>query len=211
MRNAFGVIRSGLVDLWDRAFFAIGCSLTWLVLVLLIIPAPPAIVAVFYVSERIVARDHFLEYRDYLRAVRRYFGLGWRWATINIPVIVILVVDVLVVPQMLSATLALSAQYLLILLLAVWLMVNWFALAFLFQQEEPSVRQALRNGGVLFLRYPGFSLILTFITAILLALSLVFPIVNVFFGPMAAGLIGTYAVVDRLALFRGEQDPTARD
>lgn len=211
MRNAFGVIRSGLVDLWDRAFFAIGCSLTWLVLVLLIIPAPPAIVAVFYVSERIIARDHFLEYRDYLRAVRRYFGLGWRWAAINIPVIVILVVDVLVVPQMLSATLALSAQYLLILLLAVWLMVNWFALAFLFQQEEPSVRQALRNGGVLFLRYPGFSLILTFITAILLALSLVFPIVNVFFGPMGAGLIGTYAVVDRLALFRGEQDPTARD
>ena len=77
-------------------------------------------------------------------------------------------------------------------------MVNWYALAFLFQQEKPGVLQALRNGGVLLLQHPWFSLVLAIVTAALLALSLVLVIVNMLFGPMLVGLIGTHAVVDRL-------------
>ena len=194
MRDAFRVVRAAIVDLWDNAFLVIFCSLAWLFLALLIIPGPPATLAIFSISERLVANEHLLEFRDYLRAVWRNFGVGWRWAAINIPVLLIVAVDIRVVPQMVSASLAVSLQMALYFALALWLIVNWYALAFLFQQEKPSVRQALRNGGVLLLRHPWFSFMLAIFTAILLALSFVFVIVNMLFGPMLVGLIATHAV-----------------
>ncbi len=202
MRDAFRVVRSAIVDLWENAFLVIFCSLAWLFLALLIIPGPPATLAIFSISERLVAREHLLEFRDYLRAVWRNFGVGWRWAGVNIPVLLIVAVDIRVVPQMVSTNLAVPLQMALYFALALWLIVNWYALAFLFQQEKSSVRQALRNGGVLLLRHPWFSFMLAIFTAILLALSFVFVIVNMLFGPMLVGLIATHAVNDRLEVFR---------
>lgn len=202
MRDALQVVRAAIVDLWDHAFLVIFCSLVWLFLVLLIIPGPPATIAIFSISRSIVANEYLLEFRDYLRAVWRNFGLGWRWAAINIPVLLILAVDIRVVPQMFSATIAASIQLAFYVVLGIWIVVNWYALAFLFQQEKTSVLQALRNGGVVLLRYPGFSLVLIVATAALLALTFVFVIVNMLFGPMLMGLISTHAVISRLEIFR---------
>ena len=202
MKDALHIVRSALENLWDDAFMVIFCSLVWLFLTMLIIPGPPATVALFDISERIAKRDRLLEFRDYLRAVWRNFGVGWRWAAINIPVLLIVAVDIRVVPQMVSTSLAVPIQMAFYIALALWLIVNWYALAFLFQQEKSSVRQALRNGGVLLLRHPWFSFMLAIFTAILLALSFVFVIVNMLFGPMLVGLIATHAVNDRLEIFR---------
>lgn len=202
MRDALRVVRAAIVDLWDHAFLVIFCSLAWLFLVLLIIPGPPATIAIFSISRSIVANEYLLEFRDYLRAVWRNFGVGWRWAAINIPVLLILAVDIRVVPQMFSATIAASIQLAFYVALGIWIVVNWYALAFLFQQEKASVLQALRNGGVVLLRYPGFSFVLIVATAALLALTLVFVIVNMLFGPMLMGLISTHAVSSRLEIFR---------
>ncbi len=194
---------SAIVDLWDNAFLVIFCSLAWLFLALLIIPGPPATSRhLLHQREACRRTRHLLEFRDYLRAVWRNFGVGWRWAAINIPVLLIVAVDIRVVPQMVSTNLAVPIQMALYFALALWLIVNWYALAFLFQQEKSSVRQALRNGGVLLLRHPWFSFMLAIITAILLALSFVFVIVNMLFGPMLVGLIATHAVNDRLEIFR---------
>ena len=191
-----------MVDLWENAFLVIFCCLAWLFLVLLIIPGPPATLAIFSISSSIVAGEYLLEFRDYLRAVWRNFGVGWRWAAINIPVLLIVAVDIRVVPQMVSTSLAVPIQMAFYIALALWLIVNWYALAFLFQQEKTSVRQALRNGGVLLLRHPWFSFMLAIFTAILLALSFVFVIVNTLFCPVPVDLTATHAVNDRLEIFR---------
>ena len=212
MRESFQIVRMAVVDLWDHVFLVIFCSLVWLFLVLLVIPGPPATLALFDMADRIARREHLLELRDYLRAVGRRFGVGWRWGALNILVLAILVIDILVVPRMVSATAAASLQILLAVALATWIVVNWFALAFLFQQREPSVRQALRNGGVLLLQSPLFTLVIVLITAILLWLSTILIIVNLLFGPMLVALIGTHAVLDRLAPLRAaKQEGAAPD
>ncbi|MEZ4771093.1 MAG: hypothetical protein R2844_22075 [Caldilineales bacterium] len=201
MRDALSVVRSAVVALWDNAFLVIFCSLAWLFLALLIVPGPPATVALFAISAGIVGQERLLGFSDYLRAVWRYFGVGWRWAAINIPVLLIVAVDIRAVPRMVSPEAAVTIQLALYLALAVWIVINWFALAFLFQQEKPAVVQALRNGGVLLLQHPWFSLALVVMTTVLLALSLVMVIVNMLFGPMLAALIGTQAVADRLIVY----------
>lgn len=209
MKNAFQVVRSAIVDLWDHVFLVIFCSLVWLFLVLLIIPGPPATLALFDIGQRIAQREHLLEFRDYLRAVRNRFGAGWRWGALNGLVVAILLIDIRVVPRMVSPSVALSIQLFLALVLVFWIVVNWYALAFLYQQKEPSVRQALRNGGVLLLQHPFFTLLLVVITAVLLWLSTVLIIVNLLFGPMLVALISTHAVLDRLAIFRAAKQTAA--
>lgn len=207
MRDAFLVVRSAIIDLWDNAFLVIFCSLVWLFLVLLIIPGPPATLALFDIAERIARREHLLDFGDYLRAIRTRFGLGWRWGIVNIPVLAIILIDIRFVPHMFSPSLAASMQWFFFLALAIWIVVNWYALAFLFQQRDLSVRQALRNGSVLLLQYPLFTLTLVAITAVLLWLSTVLIIVNLLFGPMLVALISTFAVRDRLAHFREAKEP----
>lgn len=209
MKNAFRVVRSAIVDLWDSVFLVAFCSLVWLLLVLLIIPGPPATLALFDMAERFARREHLLEFRDYLRAVVRRFGLGWRWAAINIPVVALLLIDIRVVPNMVSPTAAIALQWFFIFALALWLVTNWYALAFLFQQQEPSLRLALRNGAVLLFQNPLFTLILVVITAVLIGLSLVLIIVNLLFGPMLVALISTHAVLNRLEPIRAASEANA--
>ncbi len=209
MKDTLQVVRRAFIDLWDHLFLVVFCSLVWLFLFLLIIPGPPATLALFDMAERIARREHLLEFRDYLRSVRARFGVGWRWAAINIPVLAILVIDISAIPRMFSPSVAVPVQWFFIVALALWLVVNWYALAFLFQQKEMSVRQALRNGAVLLLQHPLFAFVLAIITAILLWLSLILIIVNLLFGPMVVALISTHAVLDRVALFRAAQQPAA--
>lgn len=205
MKDAFQVIRQAIVDLWDHVFLVVFCNLVWLFLVLLLVPGPPATLALFDMADRIARREHLLEFRDYLRAIGQRFGLGWRWAGINIPVVAIFLIDIRAIPRMVSPEAAVPIQLLFLVALAVWIVINWYALAFLFQQKETSLRQALRNGGVLLLQHPLLTLILVVITAILLGLSLILIIVNLLFAPMLVALISTHAVLNRLALFRAAQ------
>jgi uncharacterized membrane protein YesL len=209
MKNALRVVRSAIVDLWDAVFLVVFCSLVWLFLALLIIPGPPATLALFDMADRIARREHLLEFRDYLRAVGQRFGLSWRWAAVNIPVLALLLIDIRVVPRMVSPSAAIVLQWFFLLALALWIVTNWYALAFLFQQKEPSLRQALRNGAVLLFQNPLFTLVLAVITAVLIGLSLVLIIVNLLFGPMLVALISTHAVLNRLEPIRAASQSNA--
>lgn len=202
MKDAFRIIRSALGDIWNHLPLVIAGSLTWLVLAVLIIPGPPATLALFDMADRIARREHLLEFRDYLRAVWQRFGVGWRWGAVNLLVVAVVLIDIRVVPQMVSPTVAVYLQLFFTMALALWIVVNWYALAFLFQQKEASLRQALRNGVVLLLQNPLFTLVLVVITAVLIGLSLVLVIVNLLFGPMLVALISTHAVLNRLEPLR---------
>lgn len=202
MKDSLHIIRVALEDLWDNAFMVIFCSLVWLFLVMLIVPGPPATLVLFEIADRLVKKDHLLEFRDYLRSVWRRFGAGWRWGLVNLVVAVIVLVDIRTIPRMFPPSIAVPVQLAFYLALAVWIVVNLYALAFLFQQKEMQVRLALRNGSIMLLRHPLFSLVLALSTTVLLWLSLVVVIVNLLFGPMFIALVGTRAVEDRLAFFR---------
>ncbi len=210
MKDAFRVVRVAIVDLWDNVFLMIFYNLAWLFLALLIIPGPPATLALFDMADRFARHEHLLEFRDYLRAVVRRFGLGWRWAAVNIPVLALLLIDIAVAPRMASPEIALVLQWFFIVALALWVVVNWYALAFLFQQKEPSLRLALRNGAVLLFQNPLFTLVLVAITSVLIGLSLVLIIVNLLFAPMLVALISTHAVLNRLEPLRAASRPNAR-
>lgn len=203
MLPALSVIRAAVVDLWDQLFLVVFCSVLWLLLVLLVIPGPPATVALFYVAGRVVDReDHLLEFRDYPRAVARYFWLGWRWGLANLAVLAVIFVDLRYAPELVPASLVFPVQLFFNIALAFWLVIQLYALALLFQQDELSLRLAWRNALVMLLQNPLFSLVLAAATALLWWLSLILVVVNLLAGPMFVALAGSHAVQDRLAEYR---------
>lgn len=155
-------------DTWQEFWTILIVQLLFLFANLLILPGPPATLALFYYSNRI-AHGEIATERDFLHAIRQYWGPAWRWGFINLFVIALLTGDYFLVGRLTeNAEMAAFIQGLYVTLLAGWLVLQLFALPFLFEQERPLVVQALRNAA-LFIRR---NLIFAFVLVSLLGLSL---------------------------------------
>ena len=195
--DVVSVIRAGLRDAWTDIWTVLVCNLLWLLSILLIIPGPPATVALFYYTNRL-AHGEVADIADFWYGMRHYWGVSWRWGFINILLIAILVGDMILTGRLSQSTLAYIIQGFYIAALGVWLMVQLYTVPFLFEQEVPSIRQALRNGAVMLGRNIGFSVVLgLLLVGILLAGTLLF-MLSLAFGGFLLASIGNHAVLNRL-------------
>jgi hypothetical protein len=195
-RAALGAVERALGDVWNHLFDVAAISVAWLLLVLLVVPGPPATLALFDAATRIHTRET-VTLGDYLRLVGRWFGPGWRWGAAMLAAGLIVAVDLRAAPEVFGAA-ALPFTLALALLAGVWLLIQFYALALLQRQESPSLRLAWRNAGVMLLTNPLYSLVLAAVVAALLAASLAVLVVNLLAGPMFVAFAAASAVDDRL-------------
>lgn len=168
MRMAFTIVGRALRDLWQELGTVLIVQLLFLLGIVLILPAPPAILALFFYGNRI-AHDEIASERDFLDALRRYWKPAWRWGVLNLLVIGLLTGDYFLTARLIdNMALASYVQGLYVALLAGWLLLQLFTLPFLFEQEEPRLLQALRNAAVLI----GQNLVFVLVLGVLLVLSL---------------------------------------
>ncbi|MCL7454957.1 MAG: YesL family protein, partial [Anaerolineae bacterium] len=92
MTEAWCVVRAALRDTWGDLLTAAVVNLLWLVFTMVIVTAPAAALALFYVGNRI-AHGEPTDPRDFLQAFSRYFRTGWRWGLIQVIVLFILMGD----------------------------------------------------------------------------------------------------------------------
>jgi hypothetical protein len=207
MRDTIDVLGQALEDVWDNLFLGAGCSLLWLVLTLLVLPAPAATVALVELAQRVHARES-PTLGDYWRLVWKRFWLGWRWAAITLPVVVVLGIDFWIAPTIFPVGLAGAMRVIATLALGIWCVILAYSLPLLFRQERESVVQALRNGGVMALHNPVFSLALLLVALLFLWVSLLLIVVNLLAGPVFCAFLATRAVDSRLNPWLAEQSRT---
>jgi uncharacterized membrane protein YesL len=165
---AFKVLSLAFRDIWQEFWTILIVNLLFLVANILIIPGPPATLALFYYGNKI-AHDEPANERDFLQAIRRYWGPAWRWGLLNLLIIGLLTSDYYLVATLTdNVNTAALFQGLYVALLTGWLLLQLFTLPFLFEQKEPLVLQALRNA-IVFLRR---NLIFVVVLSLLLTLSL---------------------------------------
>lgn len=203
MRPAFEVIGAALADLWETLIPSALCSVLWLLCMLLVVPSAPATLALAEMAQRVHTRDTFTP-GDYVAALWRNFGLGWRWGAIAFPVTIVLLVDYQYAEVLLAPALVRPARLFVVAALVLWALLQLYALALLFEQEQPRVGQALRNAAVMALKNPLYSLTLVLIAGILCGLSLLLIVVNFLLGPMFFAFLGRRAVMDRVAAWRAQ-------
>ncbi len=198
MLMAFKIIGMAFRDVWQELWTILIIQLLFLLGQLLIILGPPVTVALFFYGNRI-AHDEIATERDFLKAILQYWKPAWRWGGLNLLVIGLLVGDYYLTGKWLSNPgLASFLQGLYVALLGLWLLLQIFALPFLFEQEQPSVIQALKNA-TLFVRR---NLILVLVLSVLLAISLTVGtlafMLTLVFGAALISFTGNHAVREAL-------------
>lgn len=197
MRTVLQILGGAFHDIWDDLWTVLACNLFWLLTNLLIIPGPPATVAMVYYGNRL-AHGEEVDLEDFWRVFRRSWGLGWRWGIVNLGVIAFLAFDIYLTGLFQGASWTPYLQGLYVALLLGWLAWQFFALPFLFEQEQPVVRQAWRNGSMLIGRNLGFALLLfVFVLLILIAGTFAF-LLSAMFGAVFVSSAANRAVVNRL-------------
>lgn len=191
--NPFGC---SLSDLWDDLWNGLLTNLLWTLAVLLVIPAPPATVALFaYASQK--AAGEAVDVGDFWRIFRCSWGLGWRWAAVAGAGFAVLYGD-FVLTQRYAQGWGSLVNSLYIALLAAWVLLQLYTLPFLFEQEQPSLRQSLRNAAVMIGRRPVYSLALLLVLAACLLVGTALFMLTFAAGALFTALAACHAVKKQL-------------
>lgn len=201
MTSAIDVIKSALGSIWDELLMSAVYNLLWLLAIVLLIPGPPATLALFYVANR-MANGEVVDLSDFTRAFKRYWGIGWRWGLINLLLLFILVGDIFLTGRLSTSPAARIFQGFYLAALAVWVLVQIFALPFLFEQKEPNLRQALRNSIVLIGRNLAFAVGVGLLTGLVVLLGTALFMISGAAGGIFVALVGNHAVLNRLKGYR---------
>lgn len=185
-------------DLWQELWTILIVNLLFLFANVLIIPGPPATLALFYYGNRIAHGETATE-RDFLQAIRSYWKPAWRWGLINLLVIGLLTGDYYLIERLIpNPEAAALIRGLYVTLMITWLVIQLFTPPFLFEQEQPSVRQALRNAVVFIRKNLLFSLTLALLLALSLILGILAFMLTLAFGGTLVAFASNHAVLQEL-------------
>ena len=195
--DTLNTLRTGFGALWSDLFSTAVCNLLWLVGMLLVIPGPPATAALFYYGNR-KAHGEVSGVGDFFFALKRYWWVGWRWGLVNLVLIAILWGDYRLTGRLSQSNWAHFVQGFYLTALAAWLLVQLYALPFLFEQKNPSVRDALRNSAVMLGRNTGFSVLLGCLLILILAVGIPLFMLSLAGGGVFLAVVGNQAVIRHL-------------
>lgn len=195
----FQVILQSLRDWWDDWLNMLVIGVVWFVCLLTVLLGPPAILGLYHVTHAL-AHGESLGVSGLIAGGRRYFLKGWLWALVNLVAAILLFANLLFYGQI-NAVWSRLVQGLFLGLSVLWLVVQFYALPYLMEQEQQQVRLALRNGLLTVLASPGYTLVVVGVAALisLVGLLLVLPL---FLGvPGLVALLGSRAVLERIETY----------
>jgi uncharacterized membrane protein YesL len=197
------VVLQALSDWWDDWVNMALISLVWLLCWVTIVLGPPATFGLYYVTNQL-ARGRSLGLSGFVEGGKRYFAKSWLWMLLNLVVAVVLAVNAWFYGQF-DAGWAGIGQALPLFLSLAWLVVQFYALPYLMEQKEESLKLALRNGLFTFLAAPGYTAVVTGLAALIAVLS-VWLVAPVFLGtPCLIATLGNRAVQERLETYRARE------
>lgn len=202
-------IGRGVVEWWDAWLDFEVITLVWFFAQLTVVLGPPATFGVYYVANVMAREGEALGVKGMIQGARMYFGKALLWGLINWLALILGAVNLYFYSQVASSW-GLAAEFLVLSLVALWLITQFYAVAFFMEQTNQNVFLALRNGLYLALASPFYTLMLLVVVLLLIGLSLAF-VIPIFLGsPALIAVLGTRALFDRLialGLKKADVDP----
>ena len=180
MKDIFRVLGESLRDTYTELPLLLQLNVVTLLLLLPLITAPPALLALWAVANK-VARGEPISWADYYQALRGHFGRAWAITSLHAGVLVGIVVNLWFYapgnnPFGLSVQISLYIQAIWIGLLLVWLLISQYIPALVMEQKDLRMRTTLRNAVVLLVTRTGFAALLLLVLVVVALLSTFFVI-----------------------------------
>lgn len=209
MFDAFRVAAKTFKDIWGEMFNLVLMNVFTLLCLIVVIPGPPAVLALYAVCDRI-ANDYAVSWEHYFAAFREHFGKAWRYAIVAFVVTALLVFNF----WWYGATFGREvwAQWVQGAWLAAtffWLAINFYVCAFYMEQQDRRWRVALRNSALVAGASPLFTLTLLAVAGLLMVVALAITPLFVLLGLSTWAMFGSEAVVNRVNLYRKRMEMQA--
>jgi uncharacterized membrane protein YesL len=181
----------GLKDAYDQFVLVMVVSVLWWVCAVLIVPGPPATVALFRMMDPRNAIQ-MPELSDFFRILRENFRTAWAVAAFTLPLIVVLAWNMLFFRDTDSFFSILVPLWLVMIIITVMLMVYAFATV---AAMESYTRNAFRGAVYLLVMWPFTAGLLFVLLSLLAGLFAVLVLPLILFGPGVGA-----AVINRFVL-----------
>lgn len=165
--------KDALIDFWDALIPIVGINIAWFVLTILVVTAFPAFGGIYYATNRI-AHGESVNLGTFFEGFKEYFWTSWKWGLVNLLVYSILASNIWFYGQ-LEGWGFLALQSLSFSLILIYTCLQIYTFPFLLEQDEPSIKIALRNSFAAFVRYMGRSFGLLFALVLLAGVSVLLP------------------------------------
>lgn len=204
MPASLHVISRAVVDWWDGWFDLLIVVVVWLVAQLTVVFGPPATFGLYHVVYQLINGES-TGVRGLIEGARKYFGAAWLWNVVNLVVVFILILNVRFYGQF-TTDFRYFLQFFMLILIAIWLSGQFYALAIFHEQQEPRTLLAIKNGILMVLAAPFFSAVLLLLALVLVALCVVLVLPIFLAVPAIIPLLGMRAVQNRLIAY-GLREP----
>lgn len=208
IKKISSIYRRSLGEIWEDLWTMLGVNSFWILANLLVIPGPPATIALHAYANRIV-HDEVTDLGDFWKAFKHSWGVGWRWGAVNLVAAALLAVNYYLVSNAVNINTGSFLQGLYIAVALGWLMLQFYALPFLFEQEEMKVSQALRNSALMIGRNLGFSFLFGLSLLLFMLVATLAFALGIMFGAVFLALVGNFAVNDQLAPLRANRETSS--
>ncbi|PJF47095.1 MAG: DUF624 domain-containing protein [Chloroflexi bacterium] len=209
MIDAFRVAVKTFKDIWGEMFTLVLMNVFTLLCLIVILPGPPAMMALYAVCNRI-ANDYAVTWEHYFAAFREHFRKAWLYALVAFVVTALLIFNFWWYGAMFDR--AVWAQWVQGAWLAAmffWVAINFYIGAFYVEQQDRRWRVALRNSALVAGASPLFTLTLLAIAGACMAVSLAMTPLFVLLGLSTWAMLGSEAVVDRVNRYRRRMEMQA--
>jgi len=193
------VVAQALSDWWDDWINMALINLVWLLCWVTIVLGPPATFGLYYVTNQL-AHGRSLGLRGLVEGGKRYFAKSWLWMLLNLVVALVLAVNIWFYGQFDADWAGIVRAFPLFLGLA-WLVIQFYALPYLMEQKEESLKLALRNGLFTLLAAPGYTAVVAGLAALIAVLSVWLVAPLLIGGPCLIATLGNRAVRERLETY----------
>jgi hypothetical protein len=184
---------------WDAWVELVLINLIWVFSWFTVILGPPATFGMYHVTNRL-AHGEALGVPGLVEGARRYFLQSWRWFVLNLVVLGLAGTNIWFYGRFAGIG-ARFLQFLFAFLGLSWLLVQFYALPYLIEQNEKRLRLAFRNALFTALGGPGFTTMVAGTAFFVAVLSLGMVVPLLLGGPCLVASLGSHAVLERIETF----------
>lgn len=172
MEADFRLVWKALTNAYDDGWKLVLVNLAWFVLSLPVITLPVTMAGLTYFTHEMVHGES-VGWKDFFVGIRKYFWPSMRYLLLNLFIFFLLLFYFLNIGKILPGAASFILGLILVLFL-IWLLFMPFVFALMVQQEKPSLRSGLRNGLVMWLKWPGVTIIAVMLVYFLVGISSIF-------------------------------------
>lgn len=203
MRAVIQVLWRGVMQFEHHGWVFVVSNLFAAILALPLVTLPLVLAGLSYVSHT-AQTTPAAHIDEFWIGVRKYWKEGLIIGVLNFAIFGVIIANyIFFLDQAGILFVVLRLMWFVIMLL--WIAVQLYLWTILEEMETPTLREGLRNAGVMIVRNLGFSLLLAFIILIFVLVSVALFAVWALVTPSLIACIGTAATLDRLAVYRAQQ------